>query len=53
MRVQRVEGKQDSNQEKRDEEKKFRWTIERLWERYKAQPLMVEPRQISADRICT
>ena len=37
IRAQRVEGKQDSNQEKRDEEKKFRWTIERLWERYKAQ----------------
>jgi integrase len=37
IRAQRVEGKQDSNQEKRDEEKKFRWTIERLWEQYKAQ----------------
>jgi integrase len=37
IRAQRVEGKQESNQEKREEERKYRWTIERLWERYKDQ----------------
>ncbi|GAB6193140.1 tyrosine-type recombinase/integrase [Desulfocastanea catecholica] len=38
IRAQRIEGKQESNQEKRDEEKKYRWTIEKLWEHYKTHP---------------
>lgn len=37
IRTQRIEGKQKSNQDKRREEKKHRWTIEKLWDQYRAQ----------------
>lgn len=39
IRAQRVEGRQQSNQDRRKvaAEKKQRWTIERLWDEYRAQ----------------